>query len=38
VGDRAAPRGDQRGIDILDVPIDDYIARLASRLEAQVPQ
>ena len=28
----------QRGIDILDVPIDDYIARLASRLEAQVPQ
>ena len=28
----------QRGIDILDVPIDDYIARLASRLEAQVPR
>jgi DNA-binding SARP family transcriptional activator len=28
----------QRGIDILDVPIDDYIARLAGRLEAQVPQ
>jgi DNA-binding SARP family transcriptional activator len=28
----------QRGIDILDVPIDDYIGRLASRLEAQVSE
>src|SRR5439155_822137 len=26
----------QRGIDILDVPLDDYIARLANRLEAEV--
>ena len=25
----------QRGIDILDVPLDDYIARLANRLEAE---
>jgi len=28
----------QRGIDILDVPLDDYIARLGSRLAAEVQE
>src|SRR5262249_18197898 len=28
----------QRGIDILDVPLDEYIARLTSRIEADAPR